>query len=207
MEEGADVNLPFDEEEGERKGESLLHAASSAFPDRYSDNLKVVRFLVDNGADINARNAHGWPAVAEAIWAGKMDLVRFFQDQGVDIQMTFPGPWPNDTDNFTLLHIAAMKSRTEPVAWLLDQGVEVNAQTDNGDTALMFAANSGNYKVVRLLVDAGADPSIRNMRDELAVDLAMRRVRDYENDPNSRSAFEKTVEILHASAVGPKQAP
>ena len=207
VQEGADVNLPFDEKEGERKGESLLHAASSAFPDRYNDNVKVVRFLVDSGADVNARNAHGWPAVAEAIWAGNMDLVMFFQDQGVDINMTFPGPWPNDTDNFTLLHIAAMKSRTEPVAWLLGQGVEVNAQTDDGDTALMFAANSGNHNVVKVLLDAGADSSIRNVRDELAVDRAMRRVRDYENDPNSRSAFEKTVEILHNSAVGQQQEP
>ena len=44
---------------------------------------------------------------------------------------------------------------------LLKAGAEVNAQTNSGNTALMYASY-GDIDLVRALLDAGADISIAN---------------------------------------------
>ncbi len=64
---------------------------------------------------------------------------------------------------------AAVCNRTETVAWLLDRGADVNrkatfggATHGQGVTALHMAAQYGHMGVVRLLVERGADRSIRD---------------------------------------------
>jgi ankyrin repeat protein len=50
------------------------------------------------------------------------------------------------------------------VQWLLAQGANVNARTDSGSrhTALHSAAWNGDLRMVKLLVDAGADITARD---------------------------------------------
>ena len=48
------------------------------------------------------------------------------------------------------------------IAALLQQGVDPNAQDDNGFAPLHFAAQESLPEVARLLLDAGADPNIRD---------------------------------------------
>lgn len=43
----------------------------------------------------------------------------------------------------------------------LEKGVDVNARSDTGHTALMLAAFAGNLEVVNALLNAKADPNIR----------------------------------------------
>jgi len=52
---------------------------------------------------------------------------------------------------------AARSGDRAKVAALLDAGVDVNARTRYGATALLFAADRGRLDVVRLLVERGAD--------------------------------------------------
>ena len=47
-------------------------------------------------------------------------------------------------------------------ALLLSAGADVAARTDDGDTALMFAALRGSAPLMELLLDAGADANARN---------------------------------------------
>ena len=50
--------------------------------------------------------------------------------------------------------------------------VSVNALTYQGSTALMFAASGGNVEAVRLLLEKGADPAIKNEYGYTATSLA-----------------------------------
>ena len=45
---------------------------------------------------------------------------------------------------------------------LLKHGADVNAARHDGQTALHFAAKNGSAKCVRILLDAGADPTSKN---------------------------------------------
>ena len=51
--------------------------------------------------------------------------------------------------------------------------LDLNAQDSSGWTALMYAAEKGNSEVVRLLLDAEADPFIEKENNETALQLAI----------------------------------
>ena len=58
--------------------------------------------------------------------------------------------------------LAARTNRTTTLALLLERDADVNATgTEDGNTALMLAANRGFLDIVRLLLAAGADVNIR----------------------------------------------
>ena len=53
----------------------------------------------------------------------------------------------------------------EAVRWLIERGVDVNAKRvlwDCNHTALYVTAESGASELTRILLDAGADPSIQD---------------------------------------------
>lgn len=60
------------------------------------------------------------------------------------------------------LHEAARAGDLVAIEALLDAGAEVDAPTEYGATALLFAAGQGHLEVVRRLLAAGADPNARD---------------------------------------------
>jgi hypothetical protein len=62
----------------------------------------------------------------------------------------------------TCLHLAAIRGSVEMVAWLLDQGLEIDAKGDMGYTALYYACRFDHREVYRLLLERGADTTMRN---------------------------------------------
>jgi ankyrin repeat protein len=72
----------------------------------------------------------------------------------------------------TPLQHAAFKSHANICSLLLAHGADVNDhEHDQGYTALMFAALSGNSDVVRILLEAGAKPHQINRIGRTAAQL------------------------------------
>ncbi len=86
----------------------------------------------------------------EAIRRGELSLVQ-------DLVATTPGLVRQHTAHReTLLHVAAAANRTEIVEWLLDEGVEIEAEASWGQTAFEWAANMNAEEAALLLLDRGA---------------------------------------------------
>jgi ankyrin repeat protein len=72
------------------------------------------------------------------------------------------GPDGRDT---IALHLAVSKRNLNTIRWLLAHGVDVNAKRlmwDCNHTALHMTVESGDMDIARLLLNAGADPNIRD---------------------------------------------
>jgi ankyrin repeat protein len=73
----------------------------------------------------------------------------------------------------TALIVSARHGVIYSVEYLISKGANVDKQaSEGGNTALMEAARGGHLKVVAALVEAGADPQLRNKDGKTAGDLA-----------------------------------
>jgi ankyrin repeat protein len=74
------------------------------------------------------------------------------------------GPDGGDT---IALHVSVSKRNLATIRWLLAHGIDVNAKRrmwDLNHTALHMTIESGAIEIARLLLDAGADPNVRDDR-------------------------------------------
>ena len=117
---------------------------------------RVVRLLLDHGADPNARpGGDDDRPLDEALMAGHGDTTRLLIERGAD-------PRRCDEFGFNALHLAAIGGSADAAELLLSLGLDVNSRTRDGVTPLMTAAKYGHLEFVRLLLDSGADPHVRS---------------------------------------------
>jgi len=62
----------------------------------------------------------------------------------------------------TALTQAAMNGHAHIASFLLNQGVNPDQQDTSGNTALHYAVGYGWYFCMKILLDAGANPSVPN---------------------------------------------
>ncbi|KAL0829878.1 hypothetical protein ABMA28_003358 [Loxostege sticticalis] len=120
------------------------------------------------GAGVNVQDDNGYTPLHHACLNGHKEIVRMLLS--VDAS-----PCIADKRGATPLHLAAWKGESNIVAMLLahkNPPVNVDQLTQDHETALLSAAHFGYTDVVAQLIAKGADVTIRNIRDESALDLA-----------------------------------
>ena len=96
--------------------------------------MEVVRFLLDNGADLHAQDASGRTVLMYGAWGGDVEMIRFLLDHGADLHA-------QDASGTTVLMYGARESAVEVVRFLLENGADINRQNDYGITVLMYAVD------------------------------------------------------------------
>jgi len=187
VEKGADVSPRFESASASAQG-----AAAATFPPSTkfastplteaadANDTATVRFLVEKGADVNARNAIGDTPLILAASHGNVEVIRLLLAKGADVnavdapESTQVKNGPVALGSFTPLLYAAVYAGYDAVKLLLDAGAKVNAQDVRGMTPLMLAIASDrpDPHVVRLLLERGADTSIKSKDGETAADWA-----------------------------------
>jgi hypothetical protein len=73
---------------------------------------------------------------------------------------------------WTPLHYAATRGHLAVMNLLLDEHAYIDAASPNGTTPLMMAAHYGTASAVKLLLEADADPTLKNDLGLSAFDFA-----------------------------------
>lgn len=123
--------------------------------------------LASRTVNVEARNAADESPLMLAALKGNLDAMRALIARNADVNKTGWAP----------LHYAASAGspqHTEAIALLLEHHAYIDATSPNGTTPLMMAAHYGSTPSVQLLLDEGADPTLRNQLGLTAVDFAMR---------------------------------
>jgi uncharacterized protein len=162
------------------------------------DDPGTIRSLVERGFDPNARDPNGFHGLflairepslkaAEALLAAPKLNVEFRSPQdesplmlaalkghldiarkliALDADVNKPG--------WTPLHYAATNGHIDVMRLLLENHAYIDAESPNGSTPLMMAAGYGTPGAVKLLLEEGADPLLRNQQGLSAIDFANR---------------------------------
>ena len=147
---GANVNQP-----DYWGGTPAIEAASHG-------HLPVLQYLVEQGADLHARISDRRTGFNLAVTEGHTAVVEYLLGQGLD-------PNERGSSGYTSLMVAAEKNFIEIARLLIAHGAKVDERHTGpgiyaalkGWTALVFAVSGNHARMVRLLLEAGANPKLK----------------------------------------------
>jgi ankyrin repeat protein len=160
IEAGADVNRK------DHKGETPLIAAA------FNGSAALVERLLARAAAPDVVDLSGKAAIEYAAGRGASRVVELLLDAHVDVNRAY------DADLTALMWAAGYADKApeaealKTVALLIQRGGAINAQDDRGQTPLMIAAGMGHASIVRALLAAGADKSLRDHTGKTAKEMA-----------------------------------
>jgi quinoprotein dehydrogenase-associated probable ABC transporter substrate-binding protein len=168
VELGADPNRPAED------GMTPLVAAAMR------DHVPSVKALLEAGANVEQPGPEGFRPLALAIAESKYEVAKALIEGGADVSVA------SGQDGLTpLMLIAAQTGPAEGARFLpgstrpsdiakilIERGADINAQSKSGITALMVAATHNSAPMIGFLMDAGADPSVKNNLGLTASDVA-----------------------------------
>jgi ankyrin repeat protein len=146
---------------GDSRHTALMIACSKN--DRAS--TRAVISLIRLGADINKTNRYGANALSLAAgYNTDGDKVRILLNRGAITSPRCSRP---------AIVIAAEYNNIHAVIAMLEYGIDCDTTDNMGNTPLDFACHEGNTEICRILLDAGADPLIKNVNGTTPYDTAM----------------------------------
>jgi ankyrin repeat protein len=192
---GADIDARWGDvntKEEEKKAEGhaaystpLCHAVSS-------NNMDMVKLLVEAGADINA--AGSWPPLCRAVDENNTTIAEYLIDHGADVN-AYPldegwGALQETTDvsnsiemvklllargadinskGYPVLNSAVYGKRKDLCEFLIQRGADVNAKDMWGNTSLYLAIRNDDSDIMNILIANGADIHAKDDKGQTAL--------------------------------------
>ena len=155
---GADYSIP------EKDGYTPPHGVA------FQGRPEAASVLIQHDIRVDEAHQDGYTPLHRTVWGGKSNHIEtakiLVQDGAVDADAL-------DAAGFTAAHHAAERSWDEMVQALLHVGADPNIQTrQHGDTLLHLAVKSQKPKMVRAVLVAGGDDTVKNAKQLTAHDLA-----------------------------------
>ena len=132
--------------------QTALHYAS------FRGNIKIIKLLIENYADVNAVTSNGYNMLHKAAQGNKPSAIVYFHKKyNMDLEATCE-------NKMNALHLSAAIGMDNSVIFLLSLGLNPNIQDKFGYTALHYAVKKSHIRIIKKLLQKGADRNIIEKR-------------------------------------------
>ena len=136
----------------------------------YNGNMKLIKLLINNGADVNLVNNNGLNVLHLAAQGNQATPIYYFIHK---YKMNV-----NSTDKMgnTSLHWACFFNNDKVFNFLLlCDKININIKNKNGFTPLHFSVLSRNIKAIKKLITSGGDITIKNNENQTCLNIAYKK--------------------------------
>ena len=152
--------------------QTALHYAS------FRGNIKVIKLLIANHAEINALTSTRYNMIHKAAMGNKPSAIIYFNKKyNMSLEDT-------DENQMNALHLATRNCMENSVIYLLSLGLDPNLKDKDGNTALHYAVKKNQIRIIKKLLQQGADKEVSDFRNKTPVKLA-------KNKPEILEIFRK----------------
>lgn len=165
----------------------LMYAARSG-------RAKIIKFLLEQGTDINCRNR--WLKESALIIAssGKdARTARLLIENGANVNV-------RSFEGWTPLMIACQLGNVKMVKLFLEKGANVHLRAHNKKTALFYAcmSESKDLEIIRLLIEHGAKANQHGADVEGTIKHTLLHYSHYIKNPVVKAKFEEIIELIES---------
>jgi len=148
--------------------------------------IHLVRYLVEQGVNINAKDSKGNNALIIASTNGFLNLVEYLLINKIHIN-------EKNNQGYTALMCAAMYGHLNTVKCLINHGADTKILDNNGNNVLLLAVREGQLEVVRYLIELGLNVHEKNLDEKNALLIAI----EYDH--------QNLVQYLHQQGINPNE--
>ena len=131
-------------------------------------NFEIVKSLLNQNADVNAKTVNGMTALHLAAMGGPTNILKLLLAHEANVKAT------TTNEGWTPLHMAAYFGNKEGVQLLLESNADINARARyGGSTPLHYAAEFGYKTVAELLLAKKADVNAKDYDGKTPLDLSV----------------------------------
>ncbi|KAM0745671.1 hypothetical protein T439DRAFT_330483 [Meredithblackwellia eburnea MCA 4105] len=184
-----DPNVVIDDD-----GHTALHWACAM------GRIRIVKLLLTAGADIFRANSMGQTALMRSVmFTNNFDLRKFPEL----FELLHRSTINIDRNDRTVFHyivdIALQKGKTQAARYYIENVLQrlveypnevadiLNFQDEEGETALTLAARARSKRLVKILLDHGADPKVKNRDGKSAEDYILEDERFRESEMQAQA--------------------
>ena len=110
-----------------------------------SDNLEMVKLLINAGSDVNSVAMNSLTPLFSAVATGDIEIVKFLVSSGADLKC-------RNQQQDTVIHLAIKLGNIELVRFFASKGVDLTAKNDKGQTPVIVAKNYKKDDIMQFLV-------------------------------------------------------
>ncbi|MFT5252815.1 MAG: ankyrin repeat protein [Flavobacteriales bacterium] len=144
----------------------------------YKGNVEIMKYLFNKGALINIRDSHGNTPIIFAAASGQtnINVYDLFEKQGAVLKDEV-----NEDGVNALFLVAPYLESDKALSYFISKGFNVKDKDPIGNTLFNYAAKKGDIHFLKLLIEKGIDPTVRNKYGGNAMLYASQGTRNHEN--------------------------